>query len=278
MKYKMIAVDMDGTLLKDNKEVSDNNKEAIRKACDAGVKVVVCTGRIFTSAKAYAKIVGSMAPIIASNGAYIREKDKDEVVYEKKMEKEALLKIIKITKEAGVYPHIYTTNTVYTEKLIFSSKNYATWNEALAEKDRVIIEIVEDLSEVVESGRYDFIKAVVMSDDLEKLNELRKKIGEEVQIAIMSSVPNNLEFTAYGTSKGNGVEILAKYYGISRDEVICIGDNENDISMIEYAGLGVAMENSSDEIKAIADYVTDSNEDDGVAKVIEKFILNVDNK
>lgn len=274
MKYKMIAVDMDGTLLKDNKEVSQINKDAIRKACDAGVKVVVCTGRIFTSAKAYAKIVGSVAPIIASNGAYIREKDKDEVVYEKTLETDKLLKVVKMAKEQGFYPHIYTTNTIYTEKLIFSSKNYATWNESLAEKDRVIIEIVDDLNEIIQDGKHSIIKAVVMGDDINKLKALRNKIAEEVEVAIMSSVRNNFEVTAFGTSKGKGVSILADFYGITKDEIICIGDSENDISMIEYAGLGVAMENSPEEIKAIADYVTDSNENDGVAKVIEKFILD----
>lgn len=274
MKYKMIAVDMDGTLLKDNKEVSDVNKEAIRKACELGVKVVVCTGRIFTSAKAYAKIVGSMAPIIASNGAYIREKDKDEVVYEKTLELENLLQAVKIAKELGFFPHIYTTNTIYTEKLVYSSKNYATWNESLAEKDRVIIEIVEDLVEMIQENRHSFIKAVVMGDDLDKLNEFRNRIKEEVKVSIMSSVKNNLEITAFGTSKGDGVRRLADFYGIKQEEVICIGDNENDISMIEYAGLGVAMDNSSEEIKKIANFVTDTNENDGVAKVIEKFILN----
>lgn len=274
MKYKMVAVDMDGTLLKDNKEVSEANREAIRKACEAGVKIVICTGRIFTSAKAYAKLIGSVAPIIASNGAYIREKDKENPVYEKKLEKEDLLKIVMIAKENGFFPHIYTTNTIYTEKLIFSSKNYAAWNESLSEKDRVIIEIVEDLEEHIKEGKHSYIKAVVMCDDIEKLKWLRSKILEETKVAIMSSVPNNIEITAFGTSKGDGVKRLADFYGISSEEVICIGDNENDISMIEYAGLGVAMENSPQDIKAIADYITDTNENDGVAKVIETFILS----
>lgn len=274
MKYKMVAVDMDGTLLKDNKEVSEVNKEAIRKACEAGVKVVVCTGRIFTSAKAYAKIVGSEAPIIASNGAYIRDKDKENAVYEKNLDKEILLKIVKLAKENDFFPHIYTTNTIYTEKLIFSSKNYATWNESLSEKDRVIIEIVENLEEYIHESKHNYIKAVVMCDDIEKLKWLRNEILKETEVAIMSSVPNNIEITAFGTSKGEGVKILADFYGIKREEVICIGDNENDISMIEYAGLGVAMENSPEDVKNVAKYITDTNENDGVAKVIEKFILS----
>lgn len=274
MSYKMVAVDMDGTLLKDNKEVSERNKEAIKHACEAGVKIVVCTGRIFTSAKAYAKMIGSVAPIIASNGAYIREKDKDVPVYEKTLDKEDLIKIVKRSKALGFFPHIYTTNTIYAEKLIFSSKNYATWNESLAEKDRVIIEIVENLEEHILESRHNYIKAVVMCDDIEKLKALRQEILEETKVEIMSSVPNNIEITAYGTSKGEGVKILADFYKISLDEVICIGDNENDISMIQYAGLGVAMANAPEDIKALADYIADTNENDGVAKVIENFILN----
>jgi Cof subfamily protein (haloacid dehalogenase superfamily) len=269
----MIVVDMDGTLLKDNKEVSEVNKEAIKKARESGVRLVICTGRIFTSAKAYAKLLGAMSPIIASNGAYIREKDKEEVIFEKILDKDKLLKSIEMIKSYGLVPHIYTTNTIYTEKLIHSSKNYATWNEGLDEIDRVIIEIVDDLSEVINDGKRKFIKAVVMSEDLEKLKELKNKIQNEVDVEIMSSTFNNFEITAKGTSKGNGVKILAEFYGIKKDEIICIGDNENDISMIKYAGLGVAMANSSEEVKKIAKYVTESNENDGVAKVIDKYIL-----
>lgn len=269
----MIAMDMDGTLLTNDKKVTKRTMNAIEKASQKGIKIVVCTGRIFTSAKIFANIIGTKAPIIASNGAYIREKDRNEVVYEKLMNKEQLHSIIKMVKEYKFYPHLYTFDTIYTEKIIFSSESYSKWNESLPENERIKIEVVNDLLDIAQQKN--ILKAMVMSNDTNNLLKLRKEIDEKMDISIVSSLPNNFEIMDSGVSKGSAVEILANYYGIKRDEVICIGDNENDLSMINYANLGVAMGNAEKILKDSADYITDTNENDGVAKVIEKFMLEV---
>ncbi|MDF2673116.1 MAG: family phosphatase [Clostridiales bacterium] len=275
MKYKMIAMDMDGTLLTTDKQVSQRSKEVLKKATDAGIKLVVCTGRIFTSAWIFADLIGTEAPIIASNGAYIREKDRDEVVYMKALLKEQINKVVKIVKKHGFYPHLFSSDTIFTEKVIFTAKLYDKQNQSLPKDKQVKIVITDDLEKVIEENHEIILKVVIVSemDEIESLSKLRNEISKELDVSIMASAANNIEIMSKGISKGNAVKILGDIYGISSEETICIGDNENDISMIEYAGLGVAMANASDVLKTVANYVTDTNDNDGVAKAIEKFAL-----
>lgn len=276
LKYKLIAMDMDGTLLNSKKEVTEYTKDVLRRAAKEGVKLVVCTGRIFTSAKSYARIIGTKAPIIASNGAYIREKDREEVIYEKYINKDTLIKIIKVSREWGFYPHIYTTDTIYSEKLIHSSLNYTRWNETVPEDEKINIKIVDRLDDVVNKEGENFLKVVVMANENEivRLQELKKYIRENMDVSVFSSYINNFEVMDKEVSKGRALKILADYFGINKEEIICFGDNENDKTMFEFAGFPVAMGNAEEEIKKIAAYVTDTNDNDGVAKAIEKFVLN----
>jgi Cof subfamily protein (haloacid dehalogenase superfamily) len=275
MKYKMIAMDMDGTLLTTDKVVSRRNKEILKKAADMGIKLVVCTGRIFTSAWVYADLIGTEAPIIASNGAYIREKDRDEVIYMKTLPKEDIFKVVKIVKDYGFYPHLFSSDTIFTEKIIFTSKMYDKQNESLPSQKKVKIVITDDLEKTIEENYQIILKIVIVSemDEIEKLNKLRNEIASKIDASIVASAANNFEIMSKGISKGNSVKMLGDIYGISPEETICIGDNENDISMIEYAGFGVAMGNATDGLKAAADNVTDTNDNDGVAKAIEKIVF-----
>lgn len=278
MKYKMIAMDMDGTLLTTDKQVSKKSMEVLKKAADMGIKLVVCTGRIFTSAWIYADLIGTEAPIIASNGAYIREKDRDEVVYMKTLQKEAIYKIVKITKDYGLHPLIFTADTIFAEKVIFTAKMYEKQNESLPEDKKVKITVTKDLEKTIEENHEKILKIVVVSEmnEIEKLNKLRNEIADTVDVSIVASMSNNFEVMSKGISKGNAVKILGEIYGISPEETICIGDNENDLSMIEYAGCGVAMSNGAEHLKSAADYITDTNDNDGVAKAIEKFAFGDD--
>lgn len=274
LKYKMIAMDMDGTLLNNSKEVSEFSKEVLDRAAEEGIKLVVCTGRIFTSARFYAKIIGTKAPIIASNGAYIREKDRDEAVFQRYLSGDCIEKVVDISIKHGLYPHAFTSDTIYTKKLLFFSANYTRWNESLPEEDRVKIELIENFDSMINGKENKILKVVVADDNIDKVKKAKEEIRNELDVAVFSSLDNNFEVMAPGVSKGSAVKMLADYYGISNDEIICFGDNENDKSMIQLAGLGIAMDNATDELKKVADYITDSNERDGVAKAIEKFVLN----
>jgi Cof subfamily protein (haloacid dehalogenase superfamily) len=274
MKYKLICLDMDGTLLDSKKKISDRNITAIKKAHEIGVKIAVCTGRIFTSASYYGTLIGVKAPIIASNGAYIREKDRNEVIYKSVLEDENCKVILSILKKYDIVPHFFTNDSIFTEKLSYFSAHYNESNRYVPNENKVNITITEDWERIFKENRLEIIKAVAADDDLKKIQKAKEEIKGMNLLEIVSSSKNNFEIMNKDTNKGKGAKILADFYGIMPHEVICIGDNENDISMIKYAGLGVAMENGEDEVKKIADYITSTNDDNGVAEVIEKFVLN----
>ncbi len=273
MDYKLICLDMDGTLLNDEKIISEGNLRAIKLASEKGVRIAVCTGRIFTSADFFSHLLGVKSPVIASNGAYIIEKDREEVVYKSILGIEKCKKLLQVFREYNLYPHFYTSNIVFTEKLIYSSSFYQEVNKTLPKDKQIEIVLVEDWNEIFEKYESEIFKGIAVDDDLDKIENAKNKLKGIEDFEVVSSRFDNFEVMNKGVSKGNAVKILGDYYGISRQEIICIGDSENDLSMIKFAGLGVAMGNGSQVVKEAAQYITASNNCDGVAKVIEKFVL-----
>ncbi len=279
MKYKMLVMDMDYTLLNKQKEVSERNKLAVQRAIEKGVHVVVATGRIYTSARVYGKLLGVNTPIIASNGAIIRIASFndpvhfDKTIYRNNLKTEAILEMIRLSHRYDLFCHLFSEDTIFAEKLANISKRYTEWNQFLNEADRVKIRIVEDLAEAVTAEAGGFVKAVVVDEDSEKISGIRNDILKTGLVSASQSLRDNVEVMNKDVSKGNAVKFLVDMYGIRREEVIAIGDNENDVSMIEYAGLGIAMENADETLLKAADFVTGHYERDGVADAIERFIL-----
>ncbi|WP_080066509.1 Cof-type HAD-IIB family hydrolase [Ruminiclostridium hungatei] len=271
--YKLVAIDLDGTLLNMDKEISDRNKEAIFLAMQKGVKVVICSGRVYTGARLYAKQIGSRDPIIACNGAIITERLDGDIIYSDYMDLEVSLKVNHICKQQGVYFHVYAGDTMLTEKLGFTSKKYFEKNKFLPPEDRVDIEVVGDMQEKLKSIPGKVLKFVIVSDDPRQLRKTRMEMEKLEEVDIMSSNFDNFEVMNKGVSKGAALEKLSLIYEIPPEQMIAIGDNENDVSMFEYAGLGIAMDNGEAVAKAAAKYITAGNDDDGVAQAIEKFVL-----
>lgn len=279
LKYRMLVTDMDYTLLNKEKKISERNRNAIFKAIEKGVHMIVATGRIYTSARVYAKLLGLSTPIIASNGAIIREaalenpEDTEKTVYKDTLKKEAIIEMIRLSHKYGLLCHFFTEDTIYAERLENISLRYTEWNKYLGEEDQVKIKIVDDVRNAFEQDGTEVLKAVVVDEDDWKVQSLRESILKTGIVSVSQSMKNNLEVMNKGVTKGNAVKILAQMYGIGRDAIIAIGDNENDMSMIEYAGLGIAMGNAEASLKSIADHVTGDYQEDGVAEAIERFIL-----
>ena len=272
-KYKMVVMDMDYTLLNKQKEVSSRNKEALADAMKKGVHLVAATGRIYSSARFYTRLLGMNTPIIASNGAIIKDDYTNKVMFQSILLDEIALEMIKLCRKNGLYCHLYSEDAVYTEKIINISQKYEEWNQTLKKEDRINVKVVESLEKTVEEERGKILKAVVVDDDEKKLASIRNEIMSTEKVSVSQSLKDNLEVMNKGINKGNAIRILGEIYGINREEIIAIGDNENDISMIEYAGLGIAMGNAVDTLKERADYITGNYDEDGVAQAIEKFVL-----
>lgn len=273
MKYKLIVVDMDGTLLNNHHDVSEENKRAIKEAINRGVEVAIATGRIFTSARYFAKLVGTATPIIACNGALIRDYHNDEVIYCNTMNKEDVLEIIKICKNHKIYFQFYDQENFYTEEIKHNSLKYYQWNLKQKEEDQISIIHLEDALKYLETNDVQILKLVVMDENLEKLEKVRKEIAQLDTIEIVSSWFNNIEIMNKDVSKGQAIEALGKILGIEKSEIIAFGDNYNDLSMKKYSETFVAMGNGEDYVLQQADYITDANDEDGVAKGIRRIVF-----
>lgn len=278
MTYKMVCIDMDGTLLGKGKRISKESKEVIKKVYDKGVEVVVTTGRIYNNAAYYSHLLGVESPVIAANGAIVRDKHSNKVIYENPIKMEECIKLVELLYKMNVYFHFYTLDGIYcgNELIKLGTKLYMTKQvgyENLKIKYYVIRNL-EEWKEFFKRTNGHITKCIAFSLDPNKIVALKKELNNFKDIVYFGAGSRSVEINNKGVSKGKAVKALADYYGFKREEIVCIGDNENDISMIEYAGFGVAMGNAIEPVKKLADYITDSNKDNGVAKAIKK-IFNV---
>jgi Cof subfamily protein (haloacid dehalogenase superfamily) len=274
MKYKLIAIDMDGTLLNSKNEISAMNRKAIKKANDMGIKIVLSTGRIFSSAIYYAKLLNINTPIISCNGAYVYEYYNSRLLYDNPIDPKNCIDVIRMAEENNMYYHFYNKDTFFANELNHTVLKYYRWNEDKRDRDRINIRIEENPIKIIEEENPNVYKFVFVDDNKDKITCFRKKLCTNKNIEVASSWWNNVEVMNREVSKGKALEEVCSLFGIKRDEVVAIGDNENDISMLKFAGLSIAMDNGEQIAKDVADFVTDSNDEDGVGKVIEKLILN----
>jgi Cof subfamily protein (haloacid dehalogenase superfamily) len=265
--YKMIAVDMDGTLLKEDKTISSETIRAINLAKSKGVKIVLATGRPVDGIRNYLKelnLTNEDDYAIAFNGALVQSTKTGEVVSNRTLSMKDLIYLHDLALSLNIDMHAFTNDGLITPAISKYTEVEATING--------ITPTVLDFNKLDKNNK--LIKFMMVGDK-PSLDKVYEKLPIEVfnQYTVVRSAPYFLEFLHKDSNKGEAVKTLAKHLNIRIEEVICIGDAGNDYHMIKYAGLGVAMDNAFPEVKEIADYITKTNENDGVAHVIKKFIL-----
>lgn len=265
--YKLIALDMDDTFLTSELIISKKNKDMIKKVAKMGIKVVLCSGR---ASKSMAKYIEELKDycdeyFISYNGAIITDVKNDKKLFYHPLKKEIVHKLIDIGREKDINVQIYKDDSLYVEK-------YNKYTESYESLTDVKAKVVGDLKDITENGS---IKVLYNydHDELEKLKpELESKFSSTANIFF--SKPNYLEALNIKANKGIALKELVDYLDIKLDETISIGDSFNDLSMIQMAGLGVAMKNGHKNVKSEANYITiNDHNNDGVAEVLDKFII-----
>lgn len=264
MNYKLVALDMDGTLLDSQKNIAPATVGAIKRVVDKGVLVVISTGRSVRGVAKYQKTLALAEPIVTYNGAMIIQGDSGRVLFEQGLKMADIRRIFALGRQYDTTICIWADNLLYANRLDERMAGY----QRLAGIAPLLLENIDDLSA---AG----VSKILWIDEPERIaqftRELRTDMFDEVTFCI--SQPTFLELFNSRVSKGAAIAKIGESYGIRPDEMIAIGDGLNDTSMIEYAGLGVAMGNAAPELKAIAQYITDTNDNEGVRQVLEKFIL-----
>lgn len=269
MKYKLIVSDFDNTLADHNRKVSEYTLNAIREYEKAGGRFMICTGRMFSSARAEALALGLKGDCIAYNGALVGDIETGEVKYSAFIKKDVAINLIRhFEKIDDVCIQLYFDDKIYVQQDNPYTSAY------VKECNGIPFYVTgEPLSVFIEKQDRDVTEVLVMASAervLELYNEYRAKKSDDY--TVISSEVHFLEFISPEANKGIAVRKMCEAEGIDSEEIVCVGDNYNDIFMVEYAGLGVAVSNAVDELKQKADYITDSNEDNGVAKLVEKII------
>ena len=291
--YKLVAIDLDGTLLNSYGEVSDKNKNAIKKAIEEGIEVVIASGRMPGSIKPITEEINANNYIISGNGTMIYDVKNDEIIYDKFIEKEKVLEIIKVCEENSIYYNIYTEHSIIAKSLNYNVLYYHYENSKRKPEKRSNINLVEDVYKYMEQINTSKVLKITICDNDKIIfdriieNKLRKINGIDVlDVAHMSrkAIKSGTEevkieyfyteITKKDANKWTAIEFLINKLNINKKEVVGIGDNVNDKEMVENAGLGVSIGESYLESKKIGDVFVANNNNDGVAEAFEKYILN----
>ena len=231
MKYKLVAIDMDGTLLNSKNEVSSRTKLAIDMAKSKGVHVVLSTGRILKSALAYSKSLNLKSPIIACNGAIMVD-ESEKIIYKSPIEKNLVEKIVNMAKKRDIYYHFYDESKFYSHTKVEEVLKF--YNEG-SSKSNIDFHLFGSIHELMEKN-INVYKFLFVDNNNSKLNSLREELNSLGNISTSSSWSNNIEAMSLNVSKGEALRQLCKSLDIDSKEVIAIGDSENDLSMLEFAG------------------------------------------
>lgn len=264
--YKMIVIDVDDTLLNDKLEVTEGTKAALAAAIEQGVIVTLATGRMYASAKNIAKQINLNVPLITYQGSLVKNLMDEQVLYERAVPIDVTREIYDYCEKHNLHLQVY-----YDDKLYAQKENQRLIDYSNLSKIPYILE--PDLSKLLTQPS----TKLIIIDDPAKLDritpEIQALVGDRVHLT--KSKPQFLEVLHNEGTKGHAVTFLAAHFGCELSEVIAIGDSWNDREMLEVAGLGVAMGNAIEGLKQLADYVTLSNEEEGVKHVIDKFVLHV---
>ena len=270
MDYKLIVLDIDGTLTNSKKEITPRTKEALIKIQEQGVYVAIASGRPTPGTKKVAQELelerfGNY--VLSFNGGRVINCKTGEVVLDKTIPAEMAWELCDVARENGV--GIMTYNS---ECALAGTDTIDEYMELEARINSIELKQVGHFKNYVDFP----VNKCLMTSEPEHLVELEKKLKEKYagKLNIFRSEPFFLELMPKGIDKAAVLKNFLPFLGIARDEVICCGDGYNDKTMIEFAGLGVAMANAREEVKEVADYITSSNDEDGIAKVVEKYILN----
>lgn len=287
---KLVAIDLDGTMLNQYGIVTQKTKNSIKKAQENGIEIMIASGRPIDSVKTISKEIGSENYFISGNGSIIYDIKKDEIIYENVLKKQKALEIIKICEENSIFYNVYTEKEIIAKNLQYNVLYYHKENLTKSEEDKTHVNIVEDIYDYIEKTDSKVLKVMICDKHQTIFNAIIRKLKEveDIEVLEVSHMSRKIirqgteeipieyfytEISAKNVDKWTALEFLKEKLQISSEEIVAIGDNVNDKKMIEKSGYGIAMGQSAPQIKEIADYVTDSNVDDGVANALDKLLL-----
>lgn len=272
-KIKLVAMDLDNTLLDSDKQISKHTQEVLKEAIRQGVYIVPATGRIFKSIPEFLRNIEGVRYAVCCNGATVYDQYEDRIIYTNHLPKDVTFSLFDILEKYHCTHDIYQNGQGYMERRYLEHlSEYKVEGHLLKLVNDTRLP-VDDLRSHIEEQPLGIEKISAFFDDMEERSAAIDELVEKNIASVSSALQNNIELNQFGCDKGDGLTHLANILGLTMDEVMACGDAGNDTMMIKAAGVGVVMENGREELKEIADFVTKTNDEDGVAYAIEKLVL-----
>lgn len=271
MTYHTIALDLDGTLLTDNKQILAESLDVLAQARQQGVNVLIVTGRHHIAIKPFYHALELNTPAICCNGSYIYDFANQQVSTSNPLTKPQTKRIVELLDQYNIHSLMYVDDAMTYEKADDNIRRWHLWSDRQPEALRPNLIQVDNFTQTAEQVQNVWKFAATSSDD--KLHALSTQLETEMNLNCEFSWHNQMDIVQTGNNKGNMLQKWVESQGLSMANVIAFGDNFNDISMLKMAGLGVAMGNSADDIKASANLITSDNESPGIANVIRQYVL-----
>lgn len=272
-KVKLIVSDMDGTLLTSDRRLTDENIDAIKRAEAQGIKFTISTGRVASMLDYYINALNIDTPIVSLNGAIVWDPVNNHSIFDIPMDGDELKGILEICKYYQMDYCAMTMGTNYFSWNSFRIERYQEYNEFAKAQGKSImqLDIFDDEHRCIEG--INVYKVLVTEKDPNRIKPLIDHLQTLKKTGYTSSEPGLLDIAEKTVNKGLGVQKLAESLNLQPEEVCALGDYDNDIAMLDYAGFSVAMGNAPQNVKAHAFYVTGTNDENGLAQVLEKYIL-----
>lgn len=269
-EYKLIALDMDGTFLNSEKEISKKNLEAVNRAFDAGKEVVLCTGRCIAELRECMQQIPDLRYIVATSGAMVYDRKKEQYIYSNGIESSDIYRIMQAVEPYEVMLHFMTEESIVERRCVermdyYGMKAYTTLFQETTTQ-------VENLPRFYQEHEMPIEKVNLHFHRTEDRDYVRN-LFEKEQWVLSDAEQTSLEISAKGTTKGTGLMKLCEHLGIPMEQVIAVGDADNDLDVLKKAGLAVAMANANENVKRICDVEVSDCDHDGCAEAIEKFLI-----
>ncbi len=270
---KLIGLDLDGTTLTTDKVLTEHTKNVLEECLSKGIVVLPATGRVASGVPDYLKEIKGVRYILTSNGGAVIDLKDNSIIYENGIPWERALEVFDILENYGTFYDAYIQGKGWCEKRFMDKLSIYDPGEHIEKLVRSTRIVVDDLKAEVIRMKSPVEKINMFFKKTEDRDRVMKELNEIEDLYVTNSLWNNLEINYYSCNKGDALINLGKLLSIPVESIMACGDGSNDLKMVEMAGLGVAMENASDDVKAVADFITKTNDEEGVAYAIEKFCL-----
>ena len=270
-KIKMIGLDLDGTLLTSDKKLLPFTRQVLTEAIERGIQVLMATGRPYTGIPEEIRKLPGIRYALTSNGARILDTQTGKALIEHLLPLESAKKALEILQKYDTLQEVYFEGQGYAEAEKLDRISRYHHNPHMWEYVRSSRKPVDSLPELIAREGRDMDKVQALFADMGELAQAWKELERYEELVLVSSLGYNIEINAAGVDKGIGLMELGELLGFCPEEIMACGDGDNDIQMLECAGIGIAMGNAEEKVKAAADYITETNDEEGAAKAIIRY-------